>query len=109
MITNALRFVLLSFALVAYAGAGASAAVIRQRWLADGETDWGLAGVASLLFTFAALCTALGAGWSGVLAFGGVALFTAYVSMARHIGLFEVEAGSADALAQPAEEPRQPK
>ncbi|MGH7476187.1 MAG: hypothetical protein ACRELD_07850 [Longimicrobiales bacterium] len=91
MVTS-LRLVLLGFALVAFAGAGSALAVIRFRRLSEGETDWGMAGVAMLLVTFAGLCTALGAGWIGLLAFGGVALWVSYLFMAQHIGLFRIEA-----------------
>ncbi len=107
MMTLALRVVLLAFAIVAYAGSGSSLAVIRHRHLADGDVDWGMVGVATLLLTFGALCTALGVGWSGVLAFGGVALGASYVFMAQHIGLFRVDAGAAGARPDPVREPRQ--
>lgn len=109
MITTALRLVLLSFALVGYAGAGSSLAVIRQRWLTDGETDWGMAGVAVLLATFASLCTGLGVGLSGVLAFGALAVWVSYVFMAQHIGLFQVDVNGVESRPRPAREPRQPK
>jgi hypothetical protein len=109
LITLALRLVLLVFAVVAYAGAGSSAAVIRQRHVVDGESDWGMAGVAGLLAAFAALCTALAVGWSGVLAFGGAAMFVSYVLMAQHIGLFKVDVRPEASEPTPAREPRQPK
>lgn len=109
MITLALRLVLMSFAVVAYAGTGSSLAVIRHRSLMDGEADWGMAGVAVLLLTFAALCTALAVGWSGVAAFGGVVVFASYVFMAQHIGLFDVDARPERPEPTPAREPRQPK
>lgn len=110
MITLALRLVLMSFAVVAYAGTGSSLAVIRHRYLVEGEADWGMAGVALLLLTFAALCTALAVGWTGVLAFGGIVLLASYVFMAQHIGLFSVDVHpERPEPTTPAREPRQPK
>ena len=89
--TVGLRLVLLFFALVAFAGAGASLAVARNRYLTDRECDLGMLAVSVMLLVFAALCTAVAAGFAGVLAFGGVALWTSYVLAAQRIGLFRVE------------------
>ncbi|MGH7481919.1 MAG: hypothetical protein ACRELV_07165 [Longimicrobiales bacterium] len=109
MLTTALRLVLLSFALVAFAGAGASLAVIRFRRISEGDVDWGMTGVTLLLVCFGGLCTALGAGWAGVPAFGGVVAWVSYVFMARHIGLFEVDAGASAGPLLPTEEHRSSK
>ena len=109
MMTAALRLLLLGFALVAFGGGGASLAVVRSRRLSDGELDLGMVGVALLLISFGSLCTALGAGWSGVLAFGGAAIGGSYAFMAQHIGLFAVEVGDAPSSLVVTEEPRQPK
>jgi hypothetical protein len=87
----ALRLVLLVFALIGFAGTGASLAVGRYRHMADGERDLGMLGVASMLFVFGTLCTIVGAGMSGVWAFGGVTLWGSYVLTAQHLGLFRIE------------------
>ncbi len=94
--TTGLRFILLVFALVGFAGTGASLAIARQRQLADGERDLGMVGVAAMLFVFGALCTAVGAGLSGILAFGGVVLWAAYVITADRIGMFKVAAAGVE-------------
>ena len=94
--TTGLRFILLVFALVGFAGTGASLAIARQRQLTDGERDLGMVGVAAMLFVFGALCTAVGAGVSGILAFGGVVLWAAYVITADRIGMFEVAAAGVE-------------
>jgi hypothetical protein len=91
MIGIVLRIVLLVFALIGFAGTGASLAVGRYRHLMDGERDLGMLGVACMLFVFGALCTAVGTGIAGVLAFGGIALWASYVLMAQHLGIFHVE------------------
>lgn len=106
MVSLTLRLVLLSFAVIAFAGAGASLAVIRMRRVTDGDLDWGMAGVATLLVCFAALCTALGAGWAGVPALGGVAVWASYVFMAQHVGLFSVDAGQVETFVVHPEEHR---
>ena len=103
--TTGLRFILLVFALVGFAGTGASLAIARQRQLSDGERDLGMLGVATMLFVFGALCTAVGSGVSGIFAFGGVALWAAYVLTAQRIGLFTVNAAGAEE--QTPAEPRQ--
>ena len=88
--TTGLRFILLMLALVGFAGTGSSLAIARHRFLSDGERDLGMLGVATMLFIFGSLCTAVGAGFSGIFAFGGVALWAAYVITAQRIGLFSV-------------------
>lgn len=111
MIGVVLRVVLLVFALIGFAGTGASLAVGRYRHLMDGERDLGMLGVASMLFVFGALCTAVGTGLTGVLAFGGVALWASYVLMAQHLGIFRVEINGRVQTAQHStrEEPQQMK
>lgn len=84
--------ILMVFATIGYAGAGASFAVARQRQLSEGDRDLGMIAVAAMLFTFGALCTAVGVGLLGVLAFGGVVLWTSYVLMAQRLGIFRIEA-----------------
>ncbi len=91
MIGIVLRVVLLVFALIGFAGTGASLAVGRYRHQMDVQRDLGMLGVACMLFVFGALCTAVGTGLVGVLAFGGVALWASYVLMAQHLGIFYVE------------------
>lgn len=94
--TTGLRFILLVFALVGFAGTGASLAIARQRQLSDGERDLGMVGVAAMLFVFGALCTSVGAGLSGVFAFGGVVLWASYVMTAERIGMFRVNAAGVE-------------
>jgi len=48
-------------------------------------------GVAAMLVLFGAVCTTVAAGWLGVPALGGIAIWTSYVLMARQIGLFSIE------------------
>ena len=103
--TMGLRFILLVFALVGFAGTGASLAIARQRHLTDGDRDLGMIGVAGMLFVFGALCTAVGTGFSGVFAFGGVVLWAAYVMTSERIGLFTVSAAHVEE--QTPAEPRQ--
>jgi threonine/homoserine efflux transporter RhtA len=91
--THGLQIVLLVFAAMGYAGAGISLAVSRQRKLTEGARDLGMLGVAAMLFLFAALCTVVGVGAIGILAFGGVVLWASYLFMAQRIGLFRIESG----------------
>jgi threonine/homoserine efflux transporter RhtA len=91
MMTAGLHMVLLVFATVGFAGAGASLAVARTRHMNDGERDAGMLGVAGMLFMFGALCTAVGSGLIGVIAFGGVAVWVGYVVTAQRLGLFEID------------------
>jgi len=93
MMTAGLQMVLLMFALVGFAGAGASLAVARSRQVSEGEYDTGMLGVAGMLLVFGMLCTAVGSGLLGVLAFGGVTLWAGYVVTAQRVGLFTIETG----------------
>lgn len=103
--TAGLHLVLLLFALIGFAGAGAALAVARSRQLADGEYDTGMLGVAGMLLGFGTLCTAVGSGLLGVLAFGGVLLWAGYVMTAQRVGLFRIETGWFEEAQQA--EPRQ--
>lgn len=86
-----LEVVLITFALVGYVGAGASLAVARYRSLEDGRLDVGMLGVAGMLILFAAVCTSVAVGPLGVAAVGAIAVWAAYVVMARQIGMFSLE------------------
>jgi len=103
--TPALQVVLLVFAGVGFGGAGASMAVSRCRWLAEGERDLGMLGVAAMLGIFGTLCTIVSVGALGVLAYGTVAGWAAYVIMAQHLGLFAIEVERAEP-SEPEEAPR---
>lgn len=98
--SHGLQFILLVFALFGFAGAGASIAVARYRRMADGERDLGMIGVAGMLSLFGALCTLVGAGLAGILAFGGVMLWASYLFMAQHLGLFRIETRHAPPTAE---------
>jgi threonine/homoserine efflux transporter RhtA len=91
MMTAGLQMVLLGFAMVGFAGTGASLAVAQGRRRLDGDRDAGMLGVAAMLFVFGSLCTVAGSGVLGVLAFGGVVLWVGYVVTAQRVGLFEIE------------------
>lgn len=107
--TFGLQLILLLFAVVGYGGTGASLAVARYRRLADGERDLGMLCVAAMLFVFGTLCTVVGAGVSGIFAFGGVVILASYLFMARQMGLFEVDAGGTPpAQSEPTEETPRP-
>ena len=86
-----LEFVLITFALVGFIGAGASLAVARYRTLEDGKADVGMIGVAAMLVMFASVCTSVAVGPFGVAALGAIAIWASYVVMARQIGMFAVE------------------
>ena len=90
-----MRFMLLLFALVGFAGAGAAVAVARYRFIAEGERDLGLGGIAGMFLVFGALCTLAASGLFGVLAFGGVTVWASYLIMAQRLGLFTIETRSA--------------
>lgn len=90
-----MRLVLLVFALVGFAGAGAALAVLRHRLITEGERDPGLGGIAVMFFAFGALCTAAAGGLFGILAFGGVTVWASYLLMARRLGLFRIEVPAA--------------
>jgi hypothetical protein len=85
---------LLIFAGVAFAGAGAALAIMRQRAAEHGERDIGLALVVAMLVLFGALCAILSAGFGAIFGFGGVVTWVAYVMTANRIGLFKVEVGA---------------
>src|SRR5690606_30581577 len=91
--SESLRIILLLFALVGYAGTGASLAVNRYRRLTEGERDVGMVGVAAMLFIFGMLCTTVGVGLAGVPAVGGVVIWASYTFMAQHMGMFTIETG----------------
>jgi hypothetical protein len=105
MMTAGLQMVLLVFAMIGFGGAGASLAVARGRRVEDGEYDGGMLGVAAMLLVFGTLCTLVGSGLSGVLAFGGVVLWVGYVVTAQRIGMFRIETGWP--VEAQTEEPRQ--
>lgn len=86
-----MRLMLLVFALVGFAGAGAAFAVVRYRLLEEGERDVGLSGIAIMFLTFGALCTAAAGSLFGVVAFGGVIVWASYLLMARRLDLFQIE------------------
>ncbi|MBR9988868.1 MAG: hypothetical protein KFH98_03880 [Gemmatimonadetes bacterium] len=93
MMTAGLQLVLLAFAVIGFAGTGAALAVARGRYVSDGEYDAGMIGVAVMMFTFGSLCTMVGSGLVGVIAFGGVMLWVGYVVTAQRVGLFRIETG----------------
>lgn len=105
MMHSGLRFMLMLFALVGFAGAGAAYAVARQRLAADGDRDFGMLGVAGMLVAFATLCAGVSGGVAGIVAFGGAVLWISYAATAQRIGLFTIETGRLEAA--PTEEPRQ--
>jgi hypothetical protein len=105
MLTAGLHIVLLLFALIGFGGAGASLALARGRRMDDGSHDGGMLGVAAMLLVFGMLCTVVGSGLSGVLAFGGVVGWVGYVITAQRIGVFTIETGWLEQAAT--EEPRQ--
>jgi hypothetical protein len=104
MMTAGLQLILMGFALVGFAGAGTSLAVVNARGR-DGDRDAGMIAVAALLFVFGTLCATAAGGLLGVLAFGGVATWVAYVVTAQRMGMFRIETGGLEET-QPAE-PRQ--
>lgn len=88
---HGMRLMLLVFALVGFAGAGAALAVARYRLMSEGERDLGLAGISLMFLSFGALCTIAASGLFGVMAFGGVTVWASYVLMARRLGLLKIE------------------
>ena len=88
---------LLIFAGVAFAGAGAALAIMRQRNAEQGEHDVGLALVVAMLAVFGGLCAILSAGFAAIFGFGGVVMWAAYVMTANRIGMFKVEVGATQA------------
>lgn len=95
MTLQGMRLILLMFALVGFAGAGAALAMARFRWVSEAERDLGLFGIAGMFLLFAALCTTAATGLSGVLAFGGVAVWASYLIMGQRVGLFSIEVRTA--------------
>ena len=95
--TSGLTVLLLIFAGVAFAGAGAALAIMRQRSAEQGERDIGLGLVVLMLGLFGALCAILSAGFGAIFGFGGVVMFAAYVMTANRIGMFKVEVGATQA------------
>ena len=84
---------LLLFGAVAFAGAGAALAVMRQRAALQGDRDFGLLAVVCMLVAFGGLCAILGAGFGAVFGFGAVVMWVAYISTAHRIGMFRLEVG----------------
>lgn len=91
---DGIRLMLLVFAMVGYAGAGAALAVGRHRLMAEGERDPGLAAIGLMFGAFGALCTIAASGFIGVLAFGGITVWGTYVYMGQRLGMFEIEVRS---------------
>ena len=87
----AVKIVLLLFAALGFAGAGAALAIGRLRELSEGESDVGMRALAFVLCIFSGACTISAAGYLGVAAFGGVVVWTSYVLCAQHVGVFRVE------------------
>ena len=87
----AVKIVLLIFAALGFAGAGASLAIGRLRELNDGEADLGMKALAFVLCLFSGACTITAAGFLGVAAFGGVIVWSSYVLSAQHVGVFRIE------------------
>ena len=106
MIGAGLAIILLSFALVGFAGAGAALAAARCRWLEQGDRDIGMWGVAVMLAVFGALCTSVATGLSGVCAFGLVAAWASYIFMAQHLGMFRIDARPGAGVPRPEAGPR---
>lgn len=105
MMTAGLHVVLLTFAVVGFGGAGAALAVARGRHVRDGEYDAGMIGVAAMMLVFGSLCTMVGSGALGVVAFGGLMLWLGYVVTAQRVGIFRIETGWLEETC--AAEPRQ--
>lgn len=104
--TVGLRLMLILFAAVGFAGAGAALAVARQRFASDHEHDVGMLAVAAMLVLFGSLCTGVGTGMAGVLAFGALVVWVSYTITAQRIGLFQIQCGRIEEAA--IEEHRRP-
>jgi hypothetical protein len=92
---HGIRLMLLLFAAVGFAAAGAALAVARHRFLGDGEHDYGLAAIAFLLGLFATLSTVAAGGLAGILAFGAVIVWASYILTGQRLGLFTIETHAA--------------
>jgi hypothetical protein len=87
----AVKVVLLMFAALGFAGAGAALAVGRLRELDDGDPDVGMRALALVLTLLSGACTISAAGLMGVIAYGGVIVWCSYVLCAQHVGVFRIE------------------
>jgi len=85
------RIGLLTIALAAFAAGGAALAVLRNRWLQEGRNDYGMLSVAGALLAVGSLCTAAASGLIGILAFGGISVWSAYTATAQRLGVFRIE------------------
>lgn len=85
------KIALLLFAALGFAGVGAALAVGRLRELQEGNSDFGMRGLAAVLGIFSAACTISAAGFIGIIAFGGVIGWTSYVFCAHRVGVFSIE------------------
>ena len=88
---SSVKIMLLFFAALGFAGAGAALAVARLRQLREGIGDTGMRGLAFILSLFSAMCTMTVAGAMGIIAFGGVIVWCSYVLCAQRIGVFRIE------------------
>ena len=102
--TLELGIILLLFAVLGYAGAGAAFAVARARVHAEGEHDVGMLGVGVLLCGFATLCAGVLSGLAGICALGGTITWAGYLFAGQRLRVFTVRAGPLGEV--PAEEPR---
>lgn len=101
-----LRLMLLIFAAVGFASAGAAWAALRNRLLDDGQRDYGLAAIAVMLALFGVLCTYAASGLFGVVAFGGVVAWGSYLFTGQRLGLFTIETRPLSASELETSEPR---
>jgi hypothetical protein len=85
------KIVLLLFAALGFAGAGAALAIGRLRELNDGDPDVGMRALAFVLALFSGACTVSAAGLMGVIAYGGVITWCSYILCAQHVGVFRIE------------------
>lgn len=106
MIGLGLVLLLLVFAAIGFAGAGASLAVARNRWLEESDRDIGMIGVAVMLGIFGALCTIVAVGPWGIGAIGAVVLWASYVLMAQRLGLFRIDVRTTAGVEAHTTEPR---
>jgi hypothetical protein len=90
-VISAVKVVLLMFAALGFAGAGAALAVGRLRELDDGDPDVGMRALAFVLALLSGACTISAAGIMGVIAYGGVIVWCSYVLCAQHVGVFRIE------------------